>query len=473
MTFRQFLFILYARKSVLLAVLAIAVAAAIAASALLPAKWTATGAVLVDAKGPDPVTGLIMPAQMLPAYMATQLDIIQSQNVALKVVRNMRLAENQSLREAWLQDTDGRGSIDVWLAAFLLRNLDVKPARESSLVNISFTASDPSFAAAVANAFTRAYVDANLELKVEPARQAAQWFSERTRTLRQDVEGSASKLAEYQREKGIVSLDERLETENARLEHLNAQLSQAAAQTADAQTRQRLAREFTARGGAPDALPDVLANSLIANLKAVLSQQEGRLKEMSSRLGTRHPQYQAAAAEVESARQRLRDEMSSVVTGIENNAQIAARREAELRGQVASQKDRVLKLKRERDELAALMREADNAQKAFDVTTQRFNQTTLESQATQTNIAVLNPATEPLKPSFPRWPLNIAIAVFIGTLIGVGIALLVEMFDQRVRSEADVTAALQIPVIAALPVANAPLHARVRLMLRGGSSALQ
>jgi uncharacterized protein involved in exopolysaccharide biosynthesis len=98
MTFRQFLFILYARKSVLLAVLAIAVAAAIAASALLPAKWTATGAVLVDAKGPDPVTGLIMPAQMLPAYMATQLDIIQSQNVALKVVRNMRLAENQSLR---------------------------------------------------------------------------------------------------------------------------------------------------------------------------------------------------------------------------------------------------------------------------------------------------------------------------------------------------------------------------------------
>jgi chain length determinant protein EpsF len=353
----------------------------------------------------------------------------------------------------------------------LLKKLDVKPARESSVVNISFTAVDPKFAAAIANAVAKAYIDTNLELKVEPARQTAQWFSERTRTLRQDVEGSASKLAEYQREKGIVSLDERLETENARLEQLNAQLSQAAAQTADAQTRQRLARDFTARGGAPDALPDVLANPLISNLKVTLSQQEGKLRELSSRLGTGHPQYQAAVAEVESARQRLRDEMGAVVKGIENNAQIAQRREVEIRAQVAAQKDRVLKLKRERDELSALMREAENAQKAFDVTTQRFTQTTLESQATQTNIAVLNPATEPLKPSFPKWPLNLALAVFLGTLLGVGVALLLEMLDQRIRSEADVAGTLQLPLLATLPVARLPVIARARrLMLPGRAS---
>jgi uncharacterized protein involved in exopolysaccharide biosynthesis len=167
----------------------------------------------------------------------------------------------------------------------------------------------------------------------------------------------------------------------------------------------------------------------------------------------------------------LRDEMGAVVKGIENNAQIAQRREVEIRAQVAAQKDRVLKLKRERDELSALMREAENAQKAFDVTTQRFTQTTLESQATQTNIAVLNPATEPLKPSFPKWPLNLALAVFLGTLLGVGVALLLEMLDQRIRSEADVAGTLQLPLLATLPVARLPVIARARrLMLPGRAS---
>ena len=275
------------------------------------------------------------------------------------------------------------------------------------------------------------------------------------------MEGSASKLAAYQQQKGIVSLDERLDTENARLEQYNAQLSQATAQTADAQTRQRLARDAAARGVAPDSIPEVLANPLVQQLKAELSRKEGRLQELASQLGTNHPQYQAALAEVESTRQKLREAMTEVVAGLGNNARIAQRREAELRAQVVEQKARVLSLKKERDELSALMREAENAQKAFDVTTQRYTQTTLESQATQTNVAVLSPAVEPIDPSFPKWPLNLALALFLGTMLGVGVALLMEMLDQRVRTEEDVTGMLALPVLATLP------HARLPRALKG------
>jgi chain length determinant protein EpsF len=460
MTLRQFLNVLAARWLAVLLTLAVTVAATVAASALLPARWTATASVLVDSKGPDPVTGLVLPAQLLPGYMATQVDIIQSEAVARKVVRGLKLDANPVAREEWQEATEGRGSIDLWLAELLLRNLDVRPARESSLIHISFTGVDPAFAAAVGNAFAQAYIDTTLELRVEPARQTALWFSERTKTLRQDVEGSAAKLAEYQREKGIVSLDERLDTENARLEQMNVQLSLAAAQTADAHTRQRLARDFVERGGAPDAVPEVLANPLVQSLKSELTRQEGKLKELSTRFGANHPQVIEATAEAQSVRQKLDHEMAGVVASLENAYRVAQRREAELRGQLNAQRDRVLGLKKQRDELAALMREADNAQKAFDITTQRQTQSTLESLATTTNIAVLNPAVEPIRPSFPKWLLNIALAVLVGGLLGVGLAVVLETLDQHIRSPADLDAALGLPVLATVPRVHRPLWRR-------------
>lgn len=453
MTLQQFLAVLQARKWVVLLIAAVTLAAAIAASALLPARWTATASVVVDSKGPDPITGLLLPAQVIPGYMATQVDIIQSQNVALKVVRALRLDESPVARSEWEADTDGRGSVQVWLAELLLKRLDVRPARESSVIHIGFSGSDPKFAAAVANAFAQGYIDTTLELRVEPARQTAQWFSERAKTLRQDVEGSASRLAEYQRDRGIVSLDERLDTESNRLEQLNQQLSLAAGQTADAMTRQRLARDFSERGSAHDSIPEVLTNQLVQSLKSDLSRQEGKLKEISTRYGANHPLNEEAAAEVQSLRARLKEEIAGVVAGIDNNYRIAQRREVELRAQVAAQKDRVLGLKKQRDELAALMREAENAQKAFDITTQRHNQTNLESLATQTNVAVLNPAVEPVRPSFPKWALNLSAAFVLGCLLGIGLAVALETLDPRVRSAADVTARLQLPLLATLPPA--------------------
>jgi protein tyrosine kinase modulator len=456
MTFHQFRCILQARKWVVLLVLALVVSATVAASALLPARWTATALVLVDAKGPDPITGVILPSQMLAGYMATQVDVMQSRTVALKVVDALRMTQDQTNQQAWRQATNGRGSLKVWLADLLLKLLTVKPSRDSSVVELSMTASSPQFAAAAANAFAQAYIDTALALKVGPASQQAEWFSERSQALRRDVESAAAKLASYQQKKGIVSLDERLDTENARLEQYNAQLSQATAQTADAIIRQRFARDARSHGVAIDSLPDVAANGLVQSLSNELSRKEGMLRELSIRLGTNHPQYQAAAAEVATIRQQLRSAIGRVVATLDNNARIARRREAELRSLVIGQKAKVLSLKKERDQLAALMREAENAQKAYDVTTQRYNQTALESQATQTNVAVLAPAVEPIEPSFPKWPLNIALSVFLGTLLGMCVAFFTEMLDERLRSSVDVTRMLDLPLLATLPQARMP-----------------
>ena len=129
-----------------------------------------------------------------------------------------------------------------------------------------------------------------------------------------------------------------------------------------------------------------------------------------------------------------------------NNAAILRRREADIRGALEAQKKKVLELNRTRDELNVLAKDVESAQRAFDATSQRFSQTRLEGQADQSDIALLNPATAPLEAASPRVALNTAISAVLGTMLGLGLAFVVELLDRRVRTEYDLTESLDLPV---------------------------
>jgi len=141
-------------------------------------------------------------------------------------------------------------SIRHYYADLLLKFLEVKPSRESSVISIGYSAADPRFAATVANEFVQAYIDTNLELRVEPARQSASWFDEQTAQLRKNLDGAQGRLSEYQRSKGIVSADERLDVETAKLQELSSQVTQLAALAVESNKRQAIARDALARGSA-------------------------------------------------------------------------------------------------------------------------------------------------------------------------------------------------------------------------------
>jgi capsular polysaccharide biosynthesis protein len=184
MTLNQFLLILWARRTVALAVLGLTVLTTLVVSLLMPKQYTVATSVVVDVKSPDPIAGMVLPGMMAPGYMATQVDIINSDRVAQRVVKLLRMDESPVIREQWMEATEGKGELHAWLGALLQKKLDVKPSRESNVINIGYTGADPAFTAAVANAFAQAYIDTNIELRVEPA-QAIR------RVVRQPDQGAA------------------------------------------------------------------------------------------------------------------------------------------------------------------------------------------------------------------------------------------------------------------------------------------
>jgi uncharacterized protein involved in exopolysaccharide biosynthesis len=146
---------------------------------------------------------------------------------------------------------------------------------------------------------------------------------------------------------------------------------------------------------------------------------------------------------------------------------INRQREAEIRGSLEAQRAKVLRLKAVRDEGSVLQRDMENAQRTYDAILQRLTQTSLESQATQSNVNVLTQAVPPVEPASPRVLFNLLLALFVGTLLAVLVALLLELRDRRVRSADDAVGALGLPVLGVMPKPGAKARsglARVSLM---------
>jgi succinoglycan biosynthesis transport protein ExoP len=445
MSFSQFLLVLRARKKILLWTLLTAILLTLVISLLLPKTYKANTSVVMNYKGMDAVTGFAMPSQLLPGYMATQIDIIGSKSVALRVVDQLGLATNPAVIEQFKQAMDGKGTVRDWLADLLLKKLEIEPSRESSVVNISFSGSDPQFVATVANAFADAYQKLSIQLKVEPMQRASNYFNDQTRMLRDNLEAAQSRLSKYQQDHGIVSVDNRLDVESTRLTELSGQWVATQAQLADAQSRRSMAQSSS---GAQS--PDVTSNPLIQNLKVNLGTAEARLAQLSQRLARNHPEYLAARAEVDKLNADLREQLRVTTNSVSNNATILSQREASLRDSVAAQKTKLLELNRLRDEMNVLQKDVESAQHAYDATAQRSSQTRLEGQSNQSDIAILTPAVAPTQPAGPRVLFNTLLSIIFGTILGVGLSLTRELLDRRVRSQSDLTEVLQLPVLGTL-----------------------
>nr|WP_315493620.1 chain length determinant protein EpsF [uncultured Rhodoferax sp.] len=446
MTLQQFLLILRARWKIALLAFALTVATTVVVSMLMPKQYTASAAVVVDVRSPDPVSGLMLQGMMAPGYMATQVDIINSDRVAQAVVKGLGMENSPAIQAQWREATQGKGQLRDWLASLLQKSLDVKPSRESNVISINYTGADPDFAAAVANAFAQAYIDVNLDLRVAPARQYATFFDEQTKTAREKLEKAQQALSDYQQQNGITSTDERLDFETAKLNETSSQLTGVQGQTTDSQSKRSSTKA--------DTLAEVMQSPLVNGLKADIARLEAKLTESKVNLGANHPQIQRTESELGALRAQLDAEIRKITSSIETTYQVSKQREAQLQGALATQKARVLVLNKQRDELNVLRRDIESAQRAFEIVSQRASQTNIESQTNQTNIAVLNPAIAPPAPSKPRVFLNVLVSVFLGTLLGVGLALLLELMNRRVRSTEDLVEALELPVLGAISSAS-------------------
>ncbi|ARU27799.1 chain length determinant protein EpsF [Cellvibrio sp. PSBB006] len=413
-----------------------------------PKSYTAATELIIDGKGQDPISGESLPARMLSGYIATQADIIRSRNVANKVIDQLNLIEEPALqpefRAASTEPLPSRG----WLLYYLKTGLAVTPQRDSSVLSISFKARNPELAARIADAFAQAYIQTNLELRIEPAKQITQWYDLQLASLRENLVDRQNTLAAYQEEHNIIASSDRLDLESEKLAELSSMLLVVQGQRLDEQSRSK-----QLDGSKPGALPEhVLTNPQVQKISDELSQAQARMAEIGSQVGSNHPQYRQAQREVDALQTQLQRTLKLVGGSLRSSVELSQSREEQLKAEVAAQKEHVLQLNRNRNQLTLLRQEVDNAQAAYDAALARASQTKLESRIALTDVAILNTAAIPSKPTEPKPALNLLIAMVFGLLLGTAVALCWEWIDRRVRSGEELEASLGIPVLAYIPL---------------------
>lgn len=450
MTFEQLIAILRARW--LIAVITFGVIAGTVAAFTIttPKEYTATGSVVLDIKNPDPIAGMVSGVVGSPSYLMTQIDVMTSSRVGLRVVKNLNLVTNPAMKERWKESTNETGDFELWMADLLRKNIKPRPSRGSNVIFLSYTATDPKFAANIVNAFVEAYLQISVEMRTTPAKQFNAQFDAQADALRKKFEEAQARLSSFQQKEGLIVTDERLDIETARLNELSSQLVGMQAAMADSLSRQ------TAASSNSDQSPDVMSNPIISGLKADILRQEAALEQLRTRLGEQHPQVIEVRANLGDLRVKLGQETRRVTSSLGVSNTVNVSRANQTRAALEAQRAKVLRLKTLRDEAAVLQREVDVAQRALDGATSRMQAAELESQAMQNNVTALEYARAPSIPSAPRVFTNVALGCAAGGLVALILVLIIEFRDRRLRTLSEVEGTLDQMVIGVIPSFKKP-----------------
>ncbi len=435
---QQFINILRLRWRMMLSIIVLIVGGTYGVSIMLPKVYVAETSLIIEMRS-DPLMAAFMPAIAATSYLGTQSDIIRSDRVAAKAVQILGMDRHAESLESWRAETGGKVPMDRYFGELLLNNLAVQGGRYSNVVTVSYGSQDPKFAAAVANAFAQAYISTSSSLRTEPAKDFAEYYDSQSESLRKQLEAAQSRLTAFQSKHGIVASPQRVDAEAARLESLNIQLAQAMAERTELSARQR--------NSGVETSPDIQSSQAVQSLKSQLATAESKLTEISSVVGSRHPQRLLLEAQISGLREQLDAEMRRVTGATANVSRQSGQKVEELRSLVEQQKRTVLAMRGQLDEISNLQRDVETAQKAYFSVADRRNQLNLEGKSEQANARVVSPAVEPLTPAKPRIMVNVLLSAALGTVLAVGLALGLELLDRRVRQASDLTDIEGIPLL--------------------------
>jgi succinoglycan biosynthesis transport protein ExoP len=341
------------------------------------------------------------------------------------------------------------GRIDEFLGG-----LGVTPVRNSRIVEIQYTSSDPVFAADAANSVAKAYIQQNLEVKFSASKDAADWLSERLSEQRRAVQASEAALQAYKEKNGTVSItDGASNIVVQRLTDLNGALTKA---KTDRINKEALYNQLRAAegSGALDTYPAVLGNEYIQKLKTDLADAQRQQATLAQRYADQHPEMIKARSAVQSADAKLRGELGKVVESVKNEYQAALSQETSLQSALDSQKGEALSLNRRGIEYGVLQREVESNRQIYESLMQRTKETGISSELRTTNVRVVDKAEVPRAPILPRHDRDVLLSTFGGLVLAIGLAFGFEYMDNRIKSPQELRINLGLPYLGMVPIFN-------------------
>lgn len=381
-----------------------------------------------------------------PLYMQTQVEILQSRDLARRIINKLKLTEHDEFKLK-TKNPLTENERQVVLVNTFQNRYDVAVGRMSRVVSISFDAYNAQLAADVANTAAEQYIGWSMENRVQGVESAKDFLKEKLRESEEELRKSEQAYSTYLTEHKIISFD--LDKGNITLDRaseLNKQLVEV-----ENERRQAEALYQRSRESAPDDLPQVLNDAMVQNVSKELSKQEQELANLSAKYQPGYPAVKQVHEQVNALKEQLQVAKKNVVKNIETQYEVARRKEADLKVSLSQSKGEAIQQNRESVQLNVIKQKLDIDRKIYDDLLQRSRQAGVESEFRPTNIRVVQTAEVPIAPVKPNKPLNIGLSVLIGLALGIGLAFFIEYLNNTINTAEDVERITHLPPLGAIP----------------------
>jgi capsular exopolysaccharide synthesis family protein len=388
----------------------------------------------------------------LDNYIDTQSRILMSETLALQTIRNLDPnadpefaggGDSEALSTGTLKNQQLPPEIGAFLGSLAVRRIP-----GSRLLTVSFESADPRVAARILNAHLDNFVEQNYKSRYETTADASKFLQSELDELSVKVRRSEDARIAYERANQIWLVGDTTSSNvtTQRLADLNKQLTDAQSDS----LRKQALYEF-AKAGDVDAVPQIRDNSVLAGMRARRGELSVQYNDAVNQYGPNFPKVQRLQAQMKELDDQMSRERKGIVVQLESDYREAKQHEELLSRALDEQKAEANVMSQKMIEYNILKREAEANKTLYDSLQTKLKEAQIASGLKSSNIRIIDPALVPTAPSRPAKTRNIMLAILVGLVGGIGLALLREYLDNTVKTPDDVETLARLPSLAVVP----------------------
>src|SRR5262245_10667949 len=334
----------------------------------------------------------------------------------------------------------------------LLDNLKVEGVRETRLIRVSFTHTNPEIAAAVANGVANSFISHNFQTKTERFTNTSRWLEESTQKLKEQVEDSERKLANYSRQNNIFSLEGR---ENLTADKMVRLHDQAMRAETSRLLKQTLFEEVKNGNGAQ--LPESFADPKTAELRKTFNDLGVMASQLSVKFGPKHPKLVEIRQQMATLQEQIKENQSMLEERLKADYGRAVGEEKSLKAALMISKGEAVRQNQAAIQYSVLQQDLATAKSLYTDFLNKTSQANIQRAEQFNNVRLIEGAEPPESPIGPNRYLPIAFSLILSLALGIGLAYLMENLNTTLRTVEEVSRVTQLPMLAVIPTLKAPI----------------
>ncbi|MFC1867604.1 GumC family protein [Thermodesulfobacteriota bacterium] len=405
----------------------------------------------------------------------THFKLITSRPVMEKVIRNLKLNQEESAEEMEVSPwrvllSQFKKNIRLLLgkeeeflspeekmaqlAGTLSNKIKIEPVRDTRLLKVNVEDHDPVVARDIANSVARAYMKFNIDNRLQSSQNTLSWMTDQLYETKKKLEDAERTFLEYKQQEKLFSVEGRQTVIGQKIQEFNDVYLNARNKRLGLDARlAELKKTLSAKG---DILQvhSLIDNSLIDNLYSQLLELEVELSRLRKVYKAKHPKAVQINTEIVNTRGKLDQEINKEINGMESERSVLLAREKVLQETISDFENDALETNKQELKYTILHRDVETNQKIYDTLLSKVEEANITGNIDASNIRITEEAVMARAPFKPRKKLNLVLSVLFGLMIGVGLAFLWEYMDRTIRTEEDARRYLDLPVLSIIPVAD-------------------